>query len=116
MIDPSDEEAADGAPEGGPAPETNADPAVVRKKARTLKAKAELQQRLLLQFLSSRDARDWVYEFLAGCHVYATSYVAGDSHATAFAEGERNVGLKLIAQLPPKLYALMIEEHSDVQR
>jgi len=33
------------------------------------------------------------------CHTYDMSYIPGDTHATAFAEGKRAVGLEIVTML-----------------
>ena len=50
----------------------------------------------------------------AGC--FRPSYTQGDSHHTAFREGERNQGNWLLTQVlkeTPEQYALMLKENSD---
>lgn len=45
------------------------------------------------------EGREWVYEKLAECHVYATTFVPGDTYMSAYQEGRRSVGLELLADV-----------------
>lgn len=57
--------------------------------------------------------RRWMHDKLMACHVFQSSFKGEASHATAFAEGERNVGLILLAELMgacPEAYILMMGE------
>ena len=59
------------------------------------------------------DGRSWMYGLLERCHIYHTSFVQGDAHATSFKEGERNVGLMLVADIMsacPEQYPVMCRE------
>lgn len=40
-----------------------------------------------------------LHDLLRYCHLFRTSYVAGDTHATAVKEGQRDVGLYLLRVL-----------------
>ena len=64
-----------------------------RKKAAARNKKRLEVIQLLMQH---RDGRAWIYEILERCHIYTTSFVQGDPHATSFREGERNVGNQLL--------------------
>ncbi len=66
-------------------------------------------------FMSLQAGRAWVWEHLSACGLYRMSARAGDAHMTYFCEGERNVGLRLLAQLQracPELYATMTKENN----
>jgi hypothetical protein len=77
---------------------------------RKASAREDLRQRFIEAALSTRDGREWMYDKLSRCHIYNTSFVVGDPHSTAFQEGERNIGLLLLAEIPPDVYALMLKE------
>lgn len=92
-------------------PELNlADETKVKSRNKRLKAKEEIRLQLIAKFLSTKDAREWMYELLSGCHIYSPSHVPGDPCSTAFNEGERNVGLKIVADIPTEIYVLMCTE------
>ena len=67
---------------------------------------------LLEKLMSEPAGRRWVYNFLASCRIYATSF-ATNALAMAFNEGDRNAGLRLlvdITEASPDLYLLMLKE------
>lgn len=64
---------------------------------RKLKVAALQRQGDLKALLAMPEFRRFVWEFLEDCHVFSPSFT-GDSK-TFFREGERNVGLKLMARL-----------------
>ncbi len=49
-----------------------------------------------------------LYKILEWGHVYQPAHVAGDSHATAFRDGERNLALRILA-------AIITEPEADAQ-
>lgn len=88
-------------------------------KERKLEAKFDTKRKreVLRTFLSTPDGRLFFHEFLSSCHIYHA--VAGkDPYLTYFADGERNVGLRLQAELlaaDPRLYFLMLQEAMEKQ-
>ncbi len=57
--------------------------------------------------------RKWMYGLLEMCHCYHTSFMPGQPDTSAFREGERNIGLQLLADVQsaaPDLYLTMIQE------
>lgn len=64
--------------------------------------------------LGTREGRAWFYHFLADCHCWADPFT-GDPYREAFAKGERNVGLRIFAEITltaPDQYILMIREEN----
>ena len=49
--------------------------------------------------LSTREGARFFARLLAACGVFRLSYAPGDTHATAFAEGQKNVGLMVYSDL-----------------
>ena len=81
-----------------------------RRAGRLAKARKDF---ILQHLMGSKPGRAYVWEMLTFCHVFHTSVVFGDSHATYMHEGERNVGLKLLADInrdAAGLYAIMVAE------
>jgi hypothetical protein len=62
--------------------------------------------------MSSPQGRQWVFELLSQCHLYSSSHT-GNALNTAFAEGERNMGLVILSQVMsacPDQYILAMRE------
>lgn len=60
--------------------------------------------------LSLRAGRNWIWHYLESCHIFTSSY--GD--AMEFKEGERNIGLQMLADInehDPAAYLLMLKEN-----
>lgn len=53
-------------------------------------------------FLGSAAGKRVLYELLAWSHLFASTFVPGDSHATHWREGGRDVGLRILAALMPE--------------
>lgn len=77
---------------------------------------AEAERReVILHLMSSPGGRNYIYDFLTRCHVFATSF-AENSLTMAFAEGERNVGLQVLGDImafAPDQYIQMMREAND---
>lgn len=68
----------------------------------------------LERVMSEKWGRRFVYRELARTGLYRTSYVAGDPSGMAFNEGQRNVGLMLVADIHaacPEQYSRMLAEN-----
>ncbi len=50
-------------------------------------------------FLQSPDGRRVLWQILAWCHMYRPAAVRGDPHETYRREGERNIGLRILATM-----------------
>jgi hypothetical protein len=88
------------------------DPEQVAKKRRTAGRKNKADQNIVKGVMSSKEGRAWMFGVLDACHIYSTSFT-GDALTSAFREGERNIGLKLIGSVTrsaPDEYALMLKE------
>ena len=53
----------------------------------------------LRALLSTREGARFFARLLAACGVFRLSYTPGDTHATAFAEGQKNIGLMFYSDL-----------------
>jgi hypothetical protein len=86
-----------------------------RKDVRRLEKQARLDERARQEtvkgLMGSAQGRQWVYERLTLCHVFASSFSINALEA-AFKEGERNVGLQLLNDVMtcPDEYVLMMRE------
>lgn len=72
----------------------------------------EKEQRRLNAIMATEDGRAWMWDHLANCGVFHSTYTQ-NPHDTAFNEGRRSIGLRLIADLRElsfKLYQAMETE------
>lgn len=92
-----------------------ADPEQV-KEAADRAARHEAEERAVLaQVLETRAGRRWIWGHLSRANIFAPSFVAGDPHATSFNEGQRNMGLMMLAQVvrvSPETFGVMQKENS----
>ena len=92
----------------------SADPEQVERR-QTEAAKRELQHRAVVYgLMQSPEGRAWIWRELAECHIFHLSFEPGfDAATVAFREGERNRGLRLLAQVniaAPQFYQMMQRE------
>jgi len=72
----------------------------------------------LVWLMGSKRGRRVVWRLLKNAGVYRLSYTQGDAMHTAFLEGQRNGGQRLIAlimEAAPSDYALMVQERTNVR-
>ena len=87
----------------------------VQDRARQAKERLRESDAAIKTLMSSESGRTWMWDHLSACGLYRMSARSGDAHMTYFNEGERNVGLRLLAQLQracPDLYFLMSKENA----
>lgn len=99
-------------PEPTPAYDPN-DPAQVE--ARQIEEARRERDRwaALGKLLADPAGREWVWMLFERCHMFRTSFRADNPHGTSFAEGERNVGLMVfadVAKAAPGAYEMMQRE------
>ena len=92
------------------------DEAQVQKVAKAAKQRDRQDVGDLRWVMSDARGRRFVWAMLSRAGIFRSSYLAGrgQSEATAFYEGERNIGLELMASVAldvPKAYAAMQEEN-----
>ena len=92
-----------------------------RKDVRRLEKQARLDEAARLEttrfLMGTTNGRQWVFEHLSQCHVFASSFSL-NAYEAAFKEGERNVGLQLlndVMQADPDGYVQMMRE-ANVRR
>ena len=75
------------------------------------------RDRDLLDIMKLPRGRRWMYNLIYGdCHVDRISHYPNDTHTTAYNEGARAVGQKVLEELRSKHFAAfitMLEEHHD---
>lgn len=72
----------------------------------------------LTRVMSDPAGREYLYDLLASLHIYSTSF-STDALIMAFNEGQRNVGIRLTADLveaAPDMYLQMLKEHGSVRQ
>lgn len=85
-------------------------------KAAGKKEKTEDIQKIkdLKDVLEIRSGRNFIWKILINCHIFSTTFNP-DTQQMAFNEGQRNVGLRLLADInkhSPKAYLKMLEENN----
>lgn len=86
------------------------------RRAEKASRQAELDRvNFLVGAMSIPQGRAWVYTLLDECHLFASEFIA-DPYLKYWRDGERNVGLRLFADISrhcPDSYILMIKEAND---
>ena len=85
---------------------------VARKKAESGRRDKRLQA-TLVGILSIKDGREWIWALLESCNVFSQSFVQGEPESTAFNEGKRSVGNRLLAEITsgaPEAFVQMMKE------
>lgn len=91
------------------------DPELVAAAAEEARRAARRDTDTLRQLLGVKQGRAWLFRLLTSCHIFQTSF-DNDALRMAFREGERNVGLRLLAEsqsADPDLFALMMKEQGN---
>ncbi len=91
------------------------DPKAVRERNRTLKRVEASERTVIRQIMGSNEGRAWIFKILSLCHVYQSSF-STNALTMACAEGERNIGLQLTAEVIaacPERYLEMLKENSN---
>lgn len=101
----------------GPSAVANAgDPKQVKEGAKIEKRTRNQELSDLRFVMESKTGRRFFFALLSSHGIYELSYTRGDTHETAFREGMRNIGNKLLADCQAasiELYAKMIEENKE---
>ncbi len=66
--------------------------------------------------MGDKKGRAWMYDIMEKCHMYSPSFIPNDPYTTAFNEGERNVGNRILADImkaAPDQYVKMCRENSN---
>jgi hypothetical protein len=95
------------------------DNAASRKEIRRKEKDARLAEKtrggVTIDLMSTKNGRGYVWDQLAAAHVFSTSY-SPDALQMAFAEGERNSGLRLlndIIEWCPEQFIQMMREQNE---
>ena len=91
-----------------------ADPEQVKKAKQKQESLNDRRLNDVREVLNSRRGRRFMWELLDFCGVFKTSFA--DQHQIFYNEGQRNVGLKLLADVneaAPEAYLLMLREAKE---
>jgi hypothetical protein len=83
-------------------------------KARIEAGRAQREaQNFLAAVMDTAPGRAWIYRHLADCNIWMQTFLMGSPDGTAFNEGRRSVGLRLLDDImtcAPERYMTMIAE------
>ena len=88
-----------------------ADPEQVRKAKQKVESLNDRRLNDVREVLNNKRGRRFIWELLEFCGVFKTSLA--DEHVIFYNEGQRNVGLKLLADIneaAPEAYIVMLNE------
>jgi hypothetical protein len=91
------------------------DGAAVRENRRDRELSDHEEGIAVTTLMSSSAGRRFIYDLLDACHIYSTSY-SDNASRMAFQEGERNIGLRLVAVIQracPQRYNEMLIEANE---
>jgi hypothetical protein len=94
------------------APYDAGDRRAVKEKQKAARLRDEANKKVLRQLMGSNEGRAWTYELLSLCHVYQSAF-STNALSMACAEGERNIGLRILGELMlacPERYIEMLKE------
>lgn len=94
-------------------PDNAADPESVARRKTEAGRRDKRLDATLQGIMSVQHGREWIWDLLGFCRVYHQSFVQGEPDSTAFNEGRRSVGNKLLAdivRIAPETYIAMMKE------
>lgn len=92
------------------------DPEQVKLQKIAAGRRKQLDENVLRMLMGTTEGRSWVWRQLEACHIFATSFDPNNDRISAFNEGERNVGLRLLAMVigaSPEGYMQMMKESKE---
>ena len=93
-----------------------ADPEAVNKARKRAVRLHKKRVDFVKAMMDMHEGRMWLFDVLNMCHMAENTHTPGDTHTTAFKNGERNIGLKILADISeanPDRYMLMLTEGKD---
>lgn len=94
------------------------DKRVVEARNRDMKRREKRIRTTLAGMLTNRDVREWLWDHLTACNVFSQSFVQGEPDSTAFNEGKRSIGNRLISEIvlaDPAAYVTMMKENGGLE-
>lgn len=94
--------------------DNSADRKDIRRREKQAKIDAASRASVIRSIMSTIDGRAWLWHTLGQCHCFSTTF-NGDPLQSAFAEGQRSIGLALLADImitcPDQYIQAMRESH-----
>lgn len=87
----------------------------VKERTKVLRRVEASKRTVLRQLMGSNEGRAWMYDVLTLCHVYQSAF-STNALSMACAEGERNIGLRILGDLMeacPERYLEMLREAQE---
>lgn len=87
----------------------------IRRAAKAAKDRENERKGVVFNLMATPTGRNYIHDWLVRCHIFATTF-NGSALGSAFAEGERNIGLQLYSDIvnwAPDQYIQMIREAND---
>lgn len=94
------------------APYDAGDPVAVKERTKVFRRVEASKRTVMRQLMGSSEGRAWMYGVLTLCHVYQSAF-STNALSMACAEGERNIGLRILGDLMeacPERYIEMLKE------
>jgi len=88
---------------------------VREREQRAIRREKESRE-VVATLLSTPAGRNWMWQLLEAAHCFELSFSPDSQSVTAFREGERNIGLSLIAQITrtaPESFIQMMRENGN---
>lgn len=92
-----------------------AERADVRRATKAARVADRQRVEIVTQNMSTPAGRAWILDILEAAHIFASSFTT-DALSTAFREGERNIGLRLLNDIMtscPDQYITMMRESNE---
>ncbi len=93
------------------------EPSKVQKGKQKARNRRDVEVDGLRQILATRHGREFIWDIIVEAGVYDASFCGEETHRTAFFEGKRDIGLRLIKKVftaDKNVYTLM--QHEAEQR
>jgi hypothetical protein len=87
----------------------------IRRKEKESRLADRLRRDVVTSIMSTAPGRAWLWDMLSRCHIFHTTF-NGDPLGTAFAEGQRSVGLALLSDIMahcPDYYIQAMRESNE---
>ena len=90
----------------------------LRRAEKAARAKEAQDNSVIVSLMAGEAGREWMRDLLGVCAIFRTTFT-GDALKSAFNEGQRNIGLMLLAGIMracPDAYVQMMKEQDNASR